>query len=98
MGVGLTKKEKGLRYLVLMSLLTMLLGSYLGSYLALSRRGFAHADQMGYEGFYFFPPQDNNSWRLRQQGCAVFYFPLIEIDKRIGTGRTVGSEPMWGLS
>lgn len=76
----------------------LLLLVYAGSYLALSRRGFASADRFGLRGLYFFEPRDSNAWRLANYGCVCAYYPLIKVDEWLGTGRPIGREPLWGLS
>src|SRR5688572_12464389 len=70
---------------------------YVGSYLALSRRGFADADRENIKGFYFFPAADTTAWRVLHGGCVLLYYPLIQVDRLIGTGRHPASEPLWGL-
>lgn len=70
-----------------------LVAFYLGSYLVLSRRGFADADRVNGVGFHFFSPQDSAAWRMCHRGCVVIYYPLIVIDNWLGTGRPVASEP-----
>lgn len=71
---------------------------YIGSYIALSRRGFAQADEWGVKGFYFFLPADTVTWRVCNYGCVVAYYPLILVDNWLGTGRPVAHEPLWHLS
>jgi hypothetical protein len=77
--------------------LVLALLCYVGSYLALSRVGFAWADQYGAKGFYFVEPRDTRLWRLENSTCVCVYCPLIIIDNWLGTGRWPGSEPLWGL-
>src|SRR5437763_1083039 len=71
---------------------------YVGSYLALSRQGFAQADQWNAKGFYFFSPRDSALWRVSNYGCAGIYHPLIAVDNNLGTGRWPAKEPLMGLS
>ena len=75
-----------------------LLMAYVGSYIVLSRRGFRHAESINAVGFYFFPPENTDTWRTWNYGLVKFYYPLILIDVWIGTGRRVASEPLWHLS
>jgi len=71
-------------FLVMMCILL----AYVGSYLYLSRRGIALGRQWQVEGFYFFPPfEETDFWRLRNYGCACFYFPLLVIEDWLGTGK-----------
>jgi hypothetical protein len=76
----------------------VLLAAYLGSYLWLSRRGYAEADQYGMVGFYYFFPEESDSWRYKNYGCAFLFWPLNAIDRSLGLGRHPGCEPLWGLS
>ena len=70
---------------------------YVSSYLALSRRGFAQADEWNAKGFYFITPSSHTAWQVNW--CLVIvYYPLIAIDNMLGTGRPVGSEPIHHLS
>jgi hypothetical protein len=71
---------------------------YVGSYLVLSRRGFEYADRSHICGFYFFPPEDTDSWRWRNYACVYLYYPLIEVDQLLGTGRTAAKAPLFRLS
>ena len=80
------------------AILVCLLIIYVGSYVVLSRQGFADADVANCDGFYFFPPEETDAWRSLNYNCVRFYYPLIFIDIWIGTGRYPASEPMWNLS
>lgn len=71
---------------------------YVGSYLVLSRHGFAQTDKLGAKGFWFFEPRDSGLWRLSNYGCVCIYFPLIVVDNCLGTGRWPAKEPLMGLS
>lgn len=81
-----------------MMLWAFLLFLYIGSYLWLSRRGFDEARAWNAKGFYFFSPQDSDTWRYANQTCVYLYSPLIVVDEQLGTGMSPASEPMWGLS
>jgi hypothetical protein len=76
----------------------LLLVLYVGSYVALSRRGYAEADRFGMTGFYYFTPEDTDSWRRRNYACVYLFWPLNAIDRWLGTGRWPASEPLWNLS
>ena len=67
---------------------------YVGSYLALSRRGYAEADRFDTAGFYYFPPEDSRAWRVENYGAAVLFWPLNAVDRMLGCGREISSEPM----
>jgi hypothetical protein len=71
---------------------------YVGSYLALSRQGFAQADQWYAKGFCFFTPRDSGLWRVSNYGCIAIYYPLIVVDNYLGTGRWPAKDPLMGLS
>ena len=72
---------------------------YVGSYLVLSRQGFAQSDRWGVrDSFWFFEPRDSGLWRLSNYGCVCFYLPLIAADNCLGTGRWPAGEPLLGLS
>jgi len=78
--------------------LLVLLLAYVGSYAVLSRRGMAQSKTMGFDGLYFFPPEESESWRRWNYGCVIFYYPLISIEEWIGTIDGIGSEPLWRLT
>jgi hypothetical protein len=80
------------------AILICLLAVYVGSYLALSRAGFAYADAYDMNGFYFSPPENSDRWRFWNYTCVRLYYPLILVDNWLGTGRAVGAEPTWSLA
>lgn len=80
------------------AVLLVLLLLYVGSYAVLSRRGLAQSKAMGAKGLYFFPPEDTDSWRRWNYGCVILYYPLIAIERWLGTMDGAASEPMWRLS
>ena len=81
-----------------LQILILLLTLYVGSYLYLSRRGFAESDAMGCtRSLYFSPPQPSKEWERWNYGCVRFYRPLITLDCWLGTGREPGCAPLWGL-
>jgi hypothetical protein len=71
--------------------------TYVGSYVVLSRRGYADADYYGFKGFYYFLPEDNGGWRLRNGFCVVVYWPVNKLDVAIGLGQYPAVEPTWGI-
>jgi hypothetical protein len=79
-------------------LLVLVLAVYGASYLWLSRRGYAEADQWNCRGFFYFTPEDSDAWRVKHFGCAEVFAPLNGIDCVLGTGRSPAAEPLWGLS
>ena len=82
-------------------LLTLLGGTllvlYVASYLVLSRQGYADADEYNIMGFYYFPPEDTDSWRRCNFACVYLFYPLNAVDRWTGFGRQPASEPMWRL-
>ena len=79
-------------------LLALLVAVYVASYMWLSRRGYAQADQWNCRGFYYFTPEPTDVWRVKHFGCARFFFPINALDRALGTGRSPACEPLWGLS
>ena len=77
---------------------SVLLALYVGSYIWLSRRGYAEADQYSMGGFYYFFPENSNAWRAKNYGCVVLFWPLNAVDCALGFGRSPACEPLWGLS
>lgn len=75
----------------------LLLLLYIGSYVVLSRRGYADAEQYNMKGFYYFFPADSDAWRSINYGCVCLFWPINVVDRWIGTGRYPASEPLWRL-
>ena len=71
---------------------------YVGSYAALSRRGYAEADQYNMKGFYYFSPENSDAWRWKNYGCVSLFRPINAVDRWLGFGRPPACEPLWGLS
>jgi hypothetical protein len=88
------KRMSRRRLVIVIALLVL----YVGSYLALSRLGFAQARAWGGKGFYFFTPRDSALWRVFNYGCVGLYYPLIVADNELGTGMWPAKEPLWGLT
>ncbi len=80
------------------AVVALLFVGYVGSYLALSRRGYATADLHYFCGFYYFLPENSEGWRVKNYGCALLFSPLNVADRWLGFGRPPASEPLWGLS
>lgn len=66
---------------------------YVISYFVLSRAGFRRADEVNGEGFYFVAPVSPMTARFNHS-CRVFYWPLLKIERLLGTGRGVASDPL----
>jgi hypothetical protein len=77
-------------------ILGQLLAVYVGSYLVLSRHGYAQADRFNMKGFFYFPPTPR--WRSLNHACMHLYRPLNAVDQWLWSGRPPGCEPLWGLS
>jgi hypothetical protein len=93
-GAALPKRRKWSLW-VLGALLLL----YVGSYAALSRRGYAEADQYNMNGgFYYFSPDSSEAWRWKNYGCAHLFWPINAVDRWLGLGRHPACEPLWGLS
>jgi len=82
----------------LLVLFALLLVVYVGSYYVLSRRGYAEADRYDMKGFYYFTPENTDSWRLRNYTCVDLFLPLNAADRWLGFGRYPTCAPLWGLS
>jgi hypothetical protein len=79
-------------------LLVLLLALYVGSYLLLSRQGYAEADLYHMKGFYYLPLENTDRWRYANYTCVWLFYPLNYVDQALGLGRPPGCEPLWGLS
>src|SRR6516162_1825606 len=83
---------------LLLVALALLLALYIGSYLFISRRGYAGADKYGMSGFYYFSPEESAAWRAKNFGCVILFWPVNAIDRALGFGRYPAKEPLWRLS
>ena len=86
------RKRRLQLFILLLSLL------YVGTYLGLSRRGYAEAERYGMKGFYYFAPEDSFRWRFGNLCCQVAFKPLNAVDCWLGFGMSPAFEPLWGLS
>ena len=84
--------------LVILGVMLFLPITYVGSYWAMSRRGFSMADEYDFDGFYFYLPEETDQWQRKETILRLLCFPLIHVDCWIGTGRRPASEPLWRLS
>lgn len=78
--------------------LVFLFGLYLGSYVALSRRGYDDARRYNIKGFFYFPPEDSDDWQFRNYTCVWLFAPLNQVDQWLGLGRPPGCAPLFRLS
>ena len=86
------------RIKLLLGIAGLAVALYAGSYLGLSRRGYAEADEYRLKGFYYLCPKDSDTWRYSHYSCVILYWPANFFDRCIGLGRYPASEPLWGLS
>jgi hypothetical protein len=77
---------------------SILIVLYVGSYFALSRRGYTEAERFNMRAFYYFTPENTRSWRQRNQACVYLFWHLNIVDQWLGFGKAPASEPLWGLS
>lgn len=76
----------------------VLLVVYVGSYLWISRKQYARADQYGLSGFNYVMPERTEHWHIRNGACLVVFGPLNVLDRILGCGRSPGmGEPLWEL-
>jgi hypothetical protein len=69
---------------------------YTLSYAVLSRQGFREADEMHCVGFYsVFPNTDEE--KAQNDFCNFIFYPLVQIDLALGTGRRPGCDPLMGF-
>jgi hypothetical protein len=81
---------------IALAILLILLTEYVVSYVILSRRALAWSEEMHCRGaFWFFPPEDTDAWRTKNYRCVRFYYPLITVDRWIGTDIHIAGEPDW---
>jgi hypothetical protein len=81
-----------------LALVLLLTASYTAIYWTLSRRGYAEADQFDLAGFYYFSPENSDSWRLKNGLCVRLFSPIHALDRMLSGGRYPASEPLWGPS
>lgn len=72
--------------------------SYVTSYFVISRRAFAAAQSVGCPGYYFYMPENSDTWRRKEQALRRFYWPLIRLEYLLGTDVVPAGEPLWSLS
>lgn len=72
---------------------------YVSSYMALSRRGFAEADEGNLKGFFYLSPEDSFRWRCGNTCCLVAFAPCNGVDRWLGCGRVPSvCEPLGEMS
>jgi hypothetical protein len=82
----------------LLPILGLILAVYIGSYAALSRRGYAEAKRWDAEGFYYFTPENTDTWRWKNRACVIIFWPINFVDRILGLGRDPAHEPMFEFS
>jgi hypothetical protein len=63
-----------------------------GSYCALSRRGYAYADSVGSPGFWFVLPETKRDVK-RNNDLIRLYYPLVKLEQVYGRRRYLAHEP-----
>jgi len=92
------KDTRGRRLKIWKIVLAVFFACYLGSYICLSRRGYADADRYQSDGFYYFTPENSETWSVRNRCCVYLYFPLNFVDRILGLGRSPACDPLMELS
>ena len=93
-----TAKRRRWRQYVVLLLLGALFGLYAGTYYSWSRASRAEAKQFHMYGFYYYFPENSDSWRQREQLVRTFCAPVNLIDRQFRSEYYPASEPLWGLS
>ncbi len=93
-----SKDKRGRQLKIWKIVVAVLFIFYMGSYIWLSRRGYAEADRYDADGFYYFTPENSNAWSFRNRNCVYFYFPLNFVDRILGFGRSPACDPLMELS
>ena len=70
---------------------------YFLSYVTFSRVAYLRADAANAEGFYFFFPS-TGATTIMNDLCFVIYWPLVQIEELLGTGRPRAADPLRRLS
>ncbi|MCK5706651.1 MAG: hypothetical protein KAI43_03275 [Candidatus Aureabacteria bacterium] len=73
----------------------VLLVTYIGSYMVLSRRAFVQSRKNNIDVFYFFTQKETKNWKKLNDISSTFFYPLIAVDNMFGTGLPVGKNPLW---
>ena len=81
--------------IILLSLLASLI-VYISSYYVVSRAALQFAEEHDIKGFYFFLPHDSAEYRVNYR-IYFFYYPLVQVDYLLGTGRPFACEPLLRL-
>jgi hypothetical protein len=87
------RKRKQLLFVV-----SLWLALYVDSYVWLSRRPYARADEWHVKGFWYFSPENSAGRRVKNYGCVALFWPLNAVDRALGLGRGPACEPLGGLS
>lgn len=76
----------------------LLVVAYVGSYVWISRHGYAEADRYNIQGFYYIFPNMSETWWQKNVVCISIFSPLNHVDQFIGYGRPPASPPLIGFS
>lgn len=66
---------------------------YFSSYVVFSRAAYRKADAANAEGFYFVFPS-STATAFANDLCFAIYWPLVQMDMLLGTGRPRASDPL----
>lgn len=87
------------RYRLRTLLIVLALGppllAYFGSYMVLSRRGYAFADSVDCPAFWFVPPETQRNVALNAR-LRDLYWPLIKLEIALGGDRYPAHDPCMG--
>lgn len=70
---------------------------YITTYLVMSRVGYRRADEYGLLHFWFVPPL-SPATTIANDVCFVVFYPLVQFELLLGTGRGRASDPILKLS
>lgn len=74
-------------------LLFSVVALYVAPYLLLSRWGYREADKYNWHGFYFVVPETQITSAMNH-ACRRMFFPLVQCELLLGTGRGCANDPM----
>ena len=78
-------------------LVLVMVAVYLGAYIALSRTGYADADRLGVEGFYYCTADGLPTRDRAHVICSVVFWPVNAVDRLLGFGRAPAALPLRNL-
>jgi hypothetical protein len=76
-----------------------IIGIYVITYIYFSRRGYEECSKFNNnESFYFFTPNDFPAWQKAHNVMVVVFYPLIQAERIMGSGRPLGKDPVWDFN